>query len=192
MALNTNLRCGRIGEDGKALNVVTAELRNFAAQLDATAGKVLSELTTLESAAEKLTAGQDENGGRERLDDLLARAMGSIRAVGDRIDREVGLLSEQSGTAIDQIEQSLLRLEFNSELGDVLRNCARDISVPRSEGAVETSHPSFVLLGSRISAVYTMASERELYAEVFGTAPLAIVTPIATAMSDDDLEDALF
>ncbi len=41
MALNTNLRCSRIGEEGKAINVVTAELRHFAAQLDESAELIL-------------------------------------------------------------------------------------------------------------------------------------------------------
>ncbi|MDK4704008.1 hypothetical protein PH562_17290 [Rhizobium sp. CNPSo 4062] len=30
MALNTNLRCGKLGEEGRAINVVAGELRSFA------------------------------------------------------------------------------------------------------------------------------------------------------------------
>ncbi|WJH41746.1 chemotaxis protein [Aliirhizobium terrae] len=128
MALNTNLRCGKIGEHGKALNVVTAELRNFAGALDETAEKVLVELTTLETAADKLNGTQDDDAA-ETLDARLERAMDNIRAVGDRMDGEAEALGEQSRVAIDEMDRSLSRLDFKAELGEVLRACADEISL---------------------------------------------------------------
>jgi len=191
MALNTNLRCGKIGEHGKALNVVTAELRNFAARLDETAENVLVELKTLETASDKLDTGHD-NGGQELLDDRLARAMQSIRDVGDRMDSEMDALSEQSGVAIDQMENALSRLDFKAELGEVLRNCADEISMVEAFEPSADLEPALVDLGARIGKLYTMVSERELHAAVLGTAPPVETAVVATVMSDDDIDDALF
>jgi len=191
MALNTNLRCGKIGEHGKALNVVTAELRNFAAQLDETAEKVLAELKTLETASDKLNIGH-EGDNQELLDDRLARAMQSIRDVGDRMDAEMDGLSEQSGVAIDQMEHSLSRLNFKAELGEVLRNCADEISMVEAAELSAELEPVLADLGARIGKLYTMVSERELHAAVLGTAPPVEAAVVAAVMSDDDIDDALF
>jgi ElaB/YqjD/DUF883 family membrane-anchored ribosome-binding protein len=191
MALNTNLRCGKIGEHGKALNVVTAELRNFAAQLDETAEKVLAELKTLETASDKLNIGH-EGDSQELLDDRLARAMQSIRDVGDRMDAEMDGLSEQSGVAIDQMEHSLSRLNFKAELGEVLRNCADEISMVEAAELSADLEPVLADLGARIGKLYTMVSERELHAAVLGTAPPVDAAVVAAVMSDDDIDDALF
>lgn len=191
MALNTNLRCGKIGEHGKALNVVTAELRNFAARLDETAENVLVELKTLETASDKLNIGHEED-GEALLDDRLARAMQSIRDVGDRMDSEMDALSEQSGVAIDQMENSLSRLDFKAELGEVLRSCADEISMVEAEEPSASLEPALADLGGRIGKLYTMVSERELHAAVLGTAPPVETAVVAAVMSDDDIDDALF
>jgi hypothetical protein len=54
MALNTNLRCSRLGEAGKSINVVTAELRIFAGKLDDSADAVVDGLPALEAARQPI------------------------------------------------------------------------------------------------------------------------------------------
>ncbi|UIY29648.1 hypothetical protein LZK73_01560 [Neorhizobium galegae] len=126
MALNTNLRCGKIGEEGRAINVVTAELRNFAAVLDETAEKILIELQTLEIAANKLTSAHGEE-SEQSLDQRLENALENIRSVGDRMDAQMSALGDQSRTAVGEMDISLARLNFNAELGEVLRSCANEM-----------------------------------------------------------------
>jgi hypothetical protein len=190
MALNTNLRCSKIGEEGRAINVVTAELRNFAAQLDVTADKILAELQTLQEAARKLND-VEEGSGDHSLDQRLEKAMDSIRAAGDRMDVEMDALGIQSEAALGDMDRSLARLDFNAELGEILRACADEFlaepvrQVPGLETAIAD-------LGGRIGRLYTMVSERELHARVLGT-PAPVEAPVlAMVMSDDDIDDALF
>jgi len=191
MALNTNLRCGKIGEEGKAINVVTAELRNFAGRLDETAEKILVELQVLEAAANKLIGAEVEE-EEESLDQRLEKALENIRAVGDRMDEQMAALGEQSRTAIGDMDVSLARLNFNAELGEVLRACAEEMEV--QEDVFEAAGLEHVLaeVGGRIARLYTMVAERELHAEVLGTAPPVEVPVVASVMSDEDIEDALF
>lgn len=191
MALNTNLRCGKIGEEGKAINVVTAELRNFAGKLDETAEKILAELQTLEIASDKLVAAQgDEN--EESLDLRLEHALASIRAVGDRMDEQMAGLGEQSRTAVSEMDISLARLNFNAELGEVLRTCADEMEIQEEVFEAPGIEEALGELGGRIGKLYTMVSERELHAAVLGTAPPAETAVVATVMSDEDIDDALF
>ncbi|KGD98273.1 hypothetical protein [Rhizobium sp. YS-1r] len=191
MALNTNLRCGKIGEEGKAINVVTVELRNFAAQLDETAEKILAELQTLEAASNKLNDVQGEE-CESSLDQRLENALENIRAVGDRMDEQMSALGEQSRTAVGEMDASLSRLNFNAELGEVLRACADDLALKEDVVGLPGIERPLADLGSRIARLYTMVAEREVHAEVLGTAPPVEAPAVATLLSDEDIEDALF
>jgi hypothetical protein len=191
MALNTNLRCSKIGEEGKAINVVTSELRNFAAHLDVTADKILLELQTLEAAAQKLSL-VEEVKDEHSLDQRLETAMANIRAAGDRMDAEMTALGEQSRTAVGQMDASLARLNFKAELGEVLRACADDIGVQGHVREAAGLDQALADIGGRIARLYTMVSERELHARILGTAAPVEAPVIAAVMSDDDIDDALF
>jgi hypothetical protein len=191
MALNTNLRCSKIGEEGKAINVVTVELRNFAAQLDVTADKILVELQALEVAAQKLSQVEDAD-EEHSLDHRLEKAMDKIRAVGDRMDTEMGALGSQSQAAVGEMDASLARLNFKAELGEALRTCAMDIAVEGDIYEAPGIDGALADLGGRIARLYTMVSERELHAAVMGTAAPVETAVVASIMSDDDIDDALF
>lgn len=191
MALNTNLRCGKIGDEGKAINVVTSELRNYAAKLDEAADKILVELQGLDAATGKLCA-MDGEGDEASLDSRLENAMTRIRAVGDRMEEEMTLVADQSRAAIGEMDASLRRLDFQAELGEVLRACAEE-SLGYAGADLEPGlEAAFADLGSRIAKLYTMVSEREVHARVMGVAPPAETAAVATVLSDDDIEDALF
>jgi hypothetical protein len=191
MALNTNLRCSKIGEEGRAINVVTVELRNFAAVLDQTADKILAELQTLENAAIKLNEVKDDSEGSS-LDQRLENAMASIRAVGDRMDAEMDALSRQSENAVGDMDRSLARLDFKAELGDVLRTCADDFASEGSAGDMSGLEQAIAELGTRIGRLYTMVSERELHAQLLGTPAPVEAAVVAAVLSDEDIDDALF
>jgi hypothetical protein len=122
--------------------------------------------------------------------------MAKISEVGDRMDAETEALSGQSRDATEQMNGSLSRLDFKAELGEVLRACAREISqealISESADPSAALEPALADLGGRIGKLYTMVSERELHAAVLGTAPPAETAVVATAMTDEDIEDALF
>ena len=191
MALNTNLRCGKIGEEGRAINVVTAELRNFAAVLDETAEKILIELQTLEIAANKLTSVHGEE-SEQSLDQRLENALENIRAVGDRMDAQMLALGDQSRTAVGEMDISLARLNFNAELGEVLRSCANEMELGEDVFEAPGLEEALADVGGRIARLYTMVSERELHAALLGTQPPVEAAAVTTTMSDDDIDDALF
>lgn len=192
MALNTNLRCGKIGEEGKAINVVTAELRIFAGHLDEAAEKILGELHALESAARLLLAGCDEATGEDDdLDARLLRALERIRAVRDSMEADLRAMAADGQTGVNQMNASLARLDFHAELGALLAQCADDIAFdPAVAVSFDGLDEALATIGPRINRVYTMVSERELHASVLGTAPPE-EAPL-TVLSDDDLDAALF
>ncbi len=191
MALNTNLRCGKIGEEGKAINVVTAELRNFAGQLDETAEKILGELQTLEVASNKLVGVQTDE-AEDSLDGRLEKAVGNIRSVGDRMEAQMAELGGQSQVAVREMDVSLARLNFKAELGEVLSRCADEMALQQDPVEEPGLQEALAEVGGKIGKLYTMVSERELHAAVMGTTPPVEAAVVAAVMSDDDIDDALF
>lgn len=191
MALNTNLRCGKIGEEGKAINVVTAELRIFAGQLDEVAEKIVGELEGLETAAQALIDEPQEMVEVSSLDARLDNALQRIRSVCTRMEADLKQMSGDGQRGIDQMNAALAKLDFQADLGSVLRRCAEDIHLdPSLSLDTEGLEEAIAVLGPRINKLYTMASERELHAAILGTA--APEEAPLTVLSDDDLDAALF
>ncbi|MBO3762311.1 chemotaxis protein [Ciceribacter sp. L1K22] len=193
MALNTNLRCSKLGEEGKAVNVVTAELRVFSGRLDEVAERVIVALNSLEEDAGKLG---DTGGTTElSLDARLEEALESIRTAGDAMEEDMASLRACGADVSDTVTRKIAGLDFRAELGDVLAECstrAQDLIVdanPDASGIAEALQS----VGNRIYRTYTMASEREIHARIFGT-EIEVSAPAASApTSDEDLfDEALF
>lgn len=192
MALNTNLRCGKIGEEGKAINVVTAELRIFAGHLDEAAEKILVELRVLDGAAQHLLDQNEEVGQGECLDERLERALERIHAVGEAVEQDLARMAAEGNKGVEQMNSALARLDFQADLGDVLRRCANEIAMDPSESLdFQGLHDAIAVIEPLINRTYTMASEREIHAQLLGT-QVPDEAPLTTMLSDDDLDAALF
>ncbi|QRM53178.1 chemotaxis protein [Sinorhizobium sp. BG8] len=194
MALNTNLRCSKLGEEGRAINVVTAELRAFSSRLDETAQGILEELQGLEADVAKLGETRTDNPPGDTLDNRLELALTSISGVGSKMEDDMARLNACSQDVATKVTASMAKLDYKAELGDVLSGCAAE--------AAELAGPTLPSLdgldaplaevGGKIAKVYTMVSEREIHARIFGTTVSAEPSPSA-AQSDDELfDDALF
>ncbi|OHV72664.1 hypothetical protein LCM4579_11195 [Ensifer sp. LCM 4579] len=191
MALNTNLRCSKLGEDGRAINVVTAELRAFSALLDDTAAKILEALKGLEADAARLGEG-DHGFGNDSLDGRLAEVLARIREAGDVMDANIASVQATGRDVASTVAAAVGTLDFKTELGDVLADCTEQARLAVGETPTLAGLEAAVAaIGDRIARVYTMNSEREIHGRIFGPGSSAAAAP--TANSDDDLfEDALF
>ncbi|MCJ8519996.1 methyl-accepting chemotaxis protein [Pseudorhizobium tarimense] len=193
MALNTNLRCSRVGEDGKAINVVAAELRNFAAQLDESAEKILGALQSLEAAATTLRASDAD--ADTSLDSRLEAARAAISHAAEKMAAGLRRLTQDSATAEEQTMTHLGRLDFDGALGNILHSCAEQMSGASAGPIFVGDREPLREIGNRILKLYTMAPERELHAQIFGASVAQTSAPPGNAsgvQDDDDLLDALF
>lgn len=191
MALNTNLRCGKIGEEGKAINVVTAELRIFAGHLDEAAEQILEQLMILESAAKGLLSDTPEGSDSESLDERLRRALERISAVGQTMENDLAKLAKEGAAGVADMNAALKRLDFRADLGEILQRCAEELHTDSYHDIdIADLQPAIDAIGPKINRIYTMAAERELHAAVLGT--VAPQQAPLTVLSDDDLDAALF
>lgn len=193
MALNTNLRCSRLGEQGRAINVVTAELRAFAAQLEDTVTVMMGDLGLLQTAADSLASTLVIE--KSRFGDQLATARTAIAAARARTASELGTLLSAGDTMLSEVQASLSTLDFNRELGDLLTACLPQVREAARSGAPSPDAEEKAAADLELVArLYTMETERAVHRSLFRTAGLAAASaPAATPADDEDLfADALF
>ncbi|WP_244477613.1 MULTISPECIES: chemotaxis protein [unclassified Rhizobium] len=196
MALNTNLRCSRLGEAGRSINVVTGELRLFAGKLDESADAIVTGLTQLDKAAEAMNA--TANSGSRGLEERLNGAVSNIRTTANAMEDELATLSEHGREVATQISLMIAKLDFQHDLGEILSASSDELltiagaDIASSEGLEAVLAP----LSQRVFKTYTMVQERNVHHAVIPPlegfeAPAA--TPAPAAQDDDDLfADALF
>ena len=195
MALNTNLRCGKLGEEGRAINVVAGELRSFAALLDEDAEKILVGLGTLETQSTGLkdwrqaTEQGETSGPGVHIDAALLH----ITEAGAAMDTNVRELRRCGEDMTSQVAEIVNSLDFRAGIGETLASCTQEAGLARRSiknlNGLETP---LAALSERIFKIYTMAAEREIHAAVFGVvAPITESGP-ASANDDELFADALF
>ncbi|SMC44619.1 hypothetical protein [Rhizobium sp. RU36D] len=194
MALNTNLRCSKIGEEGRAINVITAELRNFAGLMDGTAENILVSLQSLQTTAARMRGTGPTDGTDERLETRLASASDSIHAAADQMDASLKNLDEQGRAAATLMKKAIPQLDFNAELGEILAECTA-LSAPEIDEvpALDDIASALEEIAPRIYKSYTMVAERDIHAEILGRP--ASAQPVVEQVFDNDddlLETALF
>lgn len=195
MALNSNLRCSRLGDAGRSVNVVSGELRTFAGNLETPADEVVGAMRKVETAAEALASGVGE--GLPTISRPLEDLLQAISTASKDMDASLATLFVEGDAVFGRITAAVRTLDFESNLGTVLDQCLAD-----ADGLVEACDDTAALpesvepVASRIHAIYTMVQEREIHQRIFpGFAASAPQAPASTAHfeSDEDLfEDALF
>ncbi|MBX5198760.1 chemotaxis protein [Rhizobium sp. NZLR10] len=195
MALNTNLRCSRLGEEGKSINVVTAELRIFAGKLDDSADAIVNGLPALEAAAGRVAPATDaEPGG---LGESLTSAVGNIRSAANAMENELKVLAENGREVATKISLLIGKLDFQHDLGEVLARCADLLEGVAGTDIADISDLAEVIapLDRKIFKHYTMAQERNIHRDIIPASEDSTPAPaeIGKAENDEDLfADALF
>lgn len=198
MALNTNLRCSRLGEEGKSINVVTAELRIFAGRLDESADAIVNGLPALEAAAANIAPPADARSGG--LAENLDSAVADIRGAADTMDGELKILAEHGREIAGKIGQLAGKLDFQRDLGDTLARCADALETVAGAEISDISDLTEIIapLDRKIFKLYTMAQERTIHRNIIAAieepqAAAAETAPASTGDEDEDLfADALF
>jgi hypothetical protein len=198
MALNTTLKSARLGDVGKPLSTIATELRAQAGILEGVANGCMATLRALVATAAELAAKEETDAAGQGTGGALLAAVERINAAVDLTEREVAALAAQGEAVIDLLTQSTDRVGFGAEVGDALDEVAqslRDLAADAEPCADDIATRLGALFG-QLSALYTMAQEREIHAAIaarFGVgADSDAEPPQAVAPASEDLEDVLF
>ena len=194
MALNSNLACTRLGDAGRSVNVASGELRIFADKLEGPAEGIVQEMQAIEAAKGLLTSGGDvqKAGG---IDEPLDRARSAVDNAAESMASGLIALSQEGEAVFDCIEKAIRKLDFRSDLGDVLDDCIQIAAADDHgiEAPLSTDLAAIEALSARIFKTYTMVQERDVHRRFFAVSENAVAPePSAALDDDDDLLDALF
>ncbi|OWV81512.1 chemotaxis protein [Rhizobium sp. R634] len=195
MALNTNLRCSRLGEEGRSINVVTAELRIFAGKLDDSADAIVNGLPALEAAAGRVAPAADGEAGG--LGESLTSAVGNIRSAANSMESELKVLAENGREVATKISLLIGKLDFQHDLGDVLARCADLLENTAGTDVADISDLTETIapLDRKIFKLYTMVQERNVHRGIIPASEEAAAAPAEAPKAEDDEDlfaDALF
>ncbi|UJW74926.1 chemotaxis protein [Rhizobium sp. SL42] len=197
MALNSNLRCSRLGDAGRSVNVVSGELRLFAGKLETPADAIVADLHAVEAATQFLSGEATADIGN--LGEPLRHALAAVQTVGAEMEKGLQEFAIEGQAVFARISAAATKLDFESELGGVLDQClglaahmAAD-TLPDTYDLASRIEP----LSSGIFRIYTMAQERDIHLRYLNVNSAGSAAPAETAkaeiMDDDDLfADALF
>ncbi|HJV43738.1 hypothetical protein [Caulobacter sp.] len=169
MALNTTLKCSRIGETGKPLGVIAIELRQHATHLETSAGHTLAALEALFGSApveQDQPERAQETSAASAAASALREAVTRIRKTGDEVEGDLAGAARQGGEVVDMLKQAAARFDFDRQVGGYLDEAlgvlaGSDTSEdPRIDDLAATLAP----LMAALARTYTMAQEREVHA----------------------------
>lgn len=199
MALNSNLRCSKLGDAGRSVNVVSGEMRVFAGKLETPADAIVDELHRVETTTKELA--QQGRGLSGDLAAPLNEALSTIREAKTQMESGIDALAEEGQAVFSRISSAVVSLDFESELGDTFKQCC-EIAAQMPQGFnadVSGFADKINPFTSRVFKLYTMSQERDIHlrflpanASSSSSAPAAASHSTAAADDDDLFADALF
>ena len=195
MAWNTDLRCYRMGEEGRGLAVIASEIRGFAATLATIALGIAQSFDGLTAAA-GVIRGSEEDAPVD-AGAALAESLDCIRDGGERMRSGLSELDEGAVSVTAILEETTGRIDCEADVGGPLAAIAERLALLGREAA-DMPEDGAEALGQLLGAIgsrYTMAREREIHRafQPGGVADTAAAAdPFDLALDDDDFDDGLF
>jgi hypothetical protein len=130
MGLNATLRCGRLGQRGRALSVVAQELRVYAGQIHAEAGTVMAGLEQVVAGAETLAKRGGGEGGEEiaAIDRSMVEAVRRLGAGGESLANALAALQRDSSSVASLLDDAVQRMSVREEIGRALTRAEGDLA----------------------------------------------------------------
>jgi hypothetical protein len=196
MALNTALKCSRIGDAGKPLAVIAIELRAHAGYMDISAQEAMSAVDTLSNDAALLSAaGADEAvGNAGGVGAVLSDVTERLRTAGDAVEADLASLARQGDAMVGALHQMAGRMDLEREIGAILDDAADALAEGAGGGEGEGLGGPLGELLALIAKRYTMVQEREVHQAFADSLPfeLTAAEPPTQAAVEADPDDVLF
>jgi uncharacterized protein YukE len=196
VGLNTALKCGRLGSQGRTLSVISHELRAYANQTVEDADKLTSSLKEISKVAEQFKRDRQEwSGGR--LSDMkqrLAASCDPFLACGARVGQALDALSTQGRGVGQTLDETASDLRWHTDITQALKSACGRLSLIAANlpGAALDEDDLARRLESFSQGRYTMASERGIHGQ-FATKAEGDASAASPADSSPaSLEDILF
>lgn len=188
MAWNTGLRCMRMEQqDGRALAVISSEIRAFANSLEGLSARIRQTFEQLSDAALSL---HGENGaGNGDAGSTLTESLACIRIAGQKMEESLNGLEGDASDVIAILRETTETVDCEAEISTALTEAADHLDGMASF-ATDIPQAATPLLAD-IARTYTMARERDVHRRFASGDADDVVADIASTDDDDD-DDGLF
>ena len=196
VGLNTALKCGRLGFQGRTLNVISQELRAYANQTVEDANGLTATLQDISHAADRFTQDRQE-WGPEQLAGIqrdLAECCDPFQECGKRLGQSLETLSRKGGDVSRVLADTAAGITWHSGVAQTLgtacdRLRAMVAVLPREEldEKVVAERLAFFSEGR-----YTMASERGIHHQFAPGTHENLPIPAPANQPTTSLADILF
>jgi hypothetical protein len=193
LALNTALKCGRIGAEGRSLEVVARELREFSAGTEREAVAVAEDLDRVVAVARTLDEGAAvKSVNAASVTEAMTTAAAQLGACERGFTTALAMLTRDGAAIAALLEETASSISAGDDIGALLRQAAADLAgLQDGADAADVAEAGGAVFAS-IYALYTMAQEREVHARVIGAAPADAGAGTAAPAADAGLDDILF
>jgi hypothetical protein len=193
LGLNTTLKCGRVGPEGRALGHIAQELRAYGNDFAREAGALMAEVESLAQFTRSIGTNQaDAASFTAAVMQAMKDALATLRQVGQTLGSTLSALERDSDRVVILLEQTAANVAGYEEIDKAMRQAVNLLS--------EVAPPGDTRLGAltqRVEQVldlmardYTMANERVIHDRVLGRTSSAV--PAKPMASQPELEDILF
>ncbi|MEX6506068.1 hypothetical protein [Jiella sp. M17.18] len=190
VSLNTAISCSNLGSRGRALSVISLQLRELvgemltrsddASDMSEALGSACAAIGAgLQDANEVAAIGREATGSLDRLKQALEDHRGGFAAV-LRVSRKVDGLLQDADAALGRQAVLVSRIE----------DCADAIQVWIPDASAEAQHDLSPEIEALLQATYTMDAERDVHDRFLGRAPFQ--PPRDVARDAVDLANVLF
>lgn len=164
MAINSSLRCNRLGEIGKPLSVIAIELSSHAGHLEEAADQTLGSLKTLSDLASDMDVSTHKD---DKVDAARLNAVrGRLRQAADVVEHDLAGLGSHSEATAQSLSSAIDQLSLKEDLGDALNAVAlalAEAAGPAVDDMTDILDVVHEAMGE-IGRCYTMARERTIHA----------------------------
>lgn len=188
MGLNATLKCGRLGNSGRALGVVAQELRSCSRRTEDTA-KIIGRLLETALATSHQLAGAEDDvdmAQGEAPQRVMERSMAGLSAVTaamadslDTLRRDAPALSRSLADCADSL---VFHHRLRAETDRLIVLIEEDVANGAVEAPTEADH---LALRRHLEPLYTMDSERGVHADFDGVSSVSSNSGNGTDSVDD-------
>jgi hypothetical protein len=164
---NASLRSARLGDAGKGITLVAAELRGFGREIRVAVSQLAAALQRIVAFVDAFARAQRELDA-ERMAALTRRMQAAIEVFGGggaRMSEALRRLGEVAAGARDKLERAGETLAAHRSVGPELAEAERAVAgmVDGLGGAGAASNEIDPFLDERLRPAYSMASERRIH-----------------------------
>lgn len=193
MAWNTDLRCNRMGTEGRGLAMVAAEIRSFANTLSDISATISASVDALAGAV-LAVRGPDADAERD-VGQALGESLDLIREGAQRMRDGMAGLDHDAAAIAQILHETTANIDCEAAFGGDLEAVAATLQALAAAATDpdEAVSERLAPLLDDLAARYTMAREREIHRQFALGGPAEIAAEAGPAADDDDdFDDGLF